>query len=365
MPMLPVPMMLSLVFGYLAVRILVVRDRPPALAILIGAVAVQGVILSYSVLLPIQPVTAAMIPPLAWIVFQVTAVRAFDPGRDLWHLAVPAFTALVLFVAPMLLDGLIPAIFVIYGLALLVRLHRGVDSLPRLSLGTGERPGLIWRLIAAALLLSALGDVAIAVVMSAGEAWLRPWIVVGLTTGNLVAIGLLSLSRALTTGGADPPGTEDAATPLPEVAAADAALMHRLETLMAEDGLYRDPDLTLARIARRLHVPAKQVSATVNRVTGENVSRLVNGHRIRHAATLLRRGESVTAAMLASGFNTKSNFNREFLRVAGMAPSALRDQGAETEAPRLRLAASSGSTAGGGPQAGAPSSGAGASSLAP
>lgn len=363
MPVLPVPMVVALVFGYLAIRILVVKDRPPALALLIGAVAVQGVILSYAVLLPIQPVTAAMIPPLAWVVFQVTAVRPFDPGRDLWHLAVPAFTAFVLLVAPMLLDGLIPAIFAIYAIALFVRLHRGVDSLPRLSLGTGERPGLIWRLIAGALLLSALADVAIAVAMSAGGAWLRPWIVVGLTAGNLVAIGLLSLSGALATGGADRPETEEEPAPLaPETAAADLALMQRLEALM-RDGLYLDPDLTLARIAKRLHVPAKQVSATVNRATGENVSRLVNGHRIRHAATLLKRGESVTAAMLASGFNTKSNFNREFLRVTGTAPSAVREQPgeAETEAPRLRLAAASGPTAGGAPEAASPSSASGRS----
>lgn len=36
-----------------------------------------------------------------------------------------------------------------------------------------------------------------------------------------------------------------------------------------------------------------------------------------HAQTVLLGGESVTEAMLASGFNTRSNFNREFLRVAG------------------------------------------------
>ena len=29
----------------------------------------------------------------------------------------------------------------------------------------------------------------------------------------------------------------------------------------------------------------------------------------------------MTEAMLASGFNTKSNFNREFLRVKGESPS--------------------------------------------
>lgn len=90
---------------------------------------------------------------------------------------------------------------------------------------------------------------------------------------------------------------------------------------MARERPYLDPNLTLAHLARKLRVPAKALSATINRATGENVSRLVNAERIRHAQSLLLRGESVTEAMLASGFNTKSNFNREFLRVAGHSPS--------------------------------------------
>ncbi|NHF73821.1 AraC family transcriptional regulator [Paracoccus xiamenensis] len=36
---------------------------------------------------------------------------------------------------------------------------------------------------------------------------------------------------------------------------------------------------------------------------------------------MLLQGQSVADAMLSSGFNTKSNFNREFLRVAGASPS--------------------------------------------
>ncbi|MGL5010519.1 MAG: helix-turn-helix domain-containing protein [Paracoccaceae bacterium] len=90
---------------------------------------------------------------------------------------------------------------------------------------------------------------------------------------------------------------------------------------MARDKPYLDPNLTLAHLARKLRVPAKTLSAAINRATGENVSRFVNAERIRHAQSILLRGETVTEAMLASGFNTKSNFNREFLRVAGASPS--------------------------------------------
>ncbi len=66
-----------------------------------------------------------------------------------------------------------------------------------------------------------------------------------------------------------------------------------------------------------LHSPA-----TINRRTGENVSRFINNCRIAHACERLQTGENVTSAMLASGFNTKSNFNREFIRVTGKVPSA-------------------------------------------
>jgi len=70
-----------------------------------------------------------------------------------------------------------------------------------------------------------------------------------------------------------------------------------------------------------LGVPVKQLSEAINKVTGKNVSRYINAARINEAKAVLSSGENVTSAMLSSGFNTKSNFNREFLRVAGVSPS--------------------------------------------
>jgi AraC-like DNA-binding protein len=43
---------------------------------------------------------------------------------------------------------------------------------------------------------------------------------------------------------------------------------------------------------------------------------------------MLQAGDSVTVAMLGSGFNTKSNFNREFLRITGRTPSTWREPAA-------------------------------------
>ncbi len=90
--------------------------------------------------------------------------------------------------------------------------------------------------------------------------------------------------------------------------------------------LYLDPDLSLSQLARKLGVPAKQLSAAINRHCGENVSRHINGYRIEHACELLRENRSVTSVAFDSGFNTKSNFNREFLRLRQSTPSQWQQQ---------------------------------------
>ena len=58
---------------------------------------------------------------------------------------------------------------------------------------------------------------------------------------------------------------------------------------------------------------------------GRNVSQVLNEYRIEEAKRLLARSDlPVTTILFEVGFQTKSNFNREFLRVAGMTPSDYR-----------------------------------------
>ena len=99
----------------------------------------------------------------------------------------------------------------------------------------------------------------------------------------------------------------------------------RLDALMQDRAPYRDPDLTLDRLARRLGLPARRLSAAVNRRLDRNVSQLVNDHRVAEACRLLSTTDDpVTRIMFDAGFQTKSNFNREFRRVTGTTPSAWR-----------------------------------------
>ncbi len=91
---------------------------------------------------------------------------------------------------------------------------------------------------------------------------------------------------------------------------------------MREKRLWADADLNLARLARRMGVPARAVSEAVNRVHGISVSHYVNNHRITEARRLLSETDMpVTRILFEAGFMTKSNFNREFLRVTGENPS--------------------------------------------
>ncbi len=213
---------------------------------------------------------------------------------------------------------MIPLLFVGYGAAILWNARRQQDAFLNTALEVGRTAGRLWQIIGVALIASAFSDVLIVAAQIAGAAHLKPWIISLYSVGTLLLIGGLSLSRSLAT--LDPAPATPESDPVQE--ANDAEIMVRLDALMGRDRLYLDPDLTLGRLARRLGLPAKQLSAAINRSTGENVSRYVNRIRVGEAQRTLKAGQSVTYSMFSAGFQTKSNFNREFLRVTGQTPSA-------------------------------------------
>lgn len=105
----------------------------------------------------------------------------------------------------------------------------------------------------------------------------------------------------------------------------DRAMLAKLDALMNDKNIYTDSNLTLARVARRLSVPVRDVSTAINRITGENFSRYINGFRVRHAQVTLRETElPITEVMFESGFVSKSSFNTEFRRITGRTPSEFR-----------------------------------------
>ena len=144
----------------------------------------------------------------------------------------------------------------------------------------------------------------------------------GLFAGFVLVVALVGVPLILRGSRHEEPGR---ATP----SDTDRKLMRELDGVLKDKELFRDGNLTLARLARRLSVPARDLSGAINRVTEENFSRFVNGYRIAYARrALLETDLPVTEVMFEAGFLSKSNFNTEFRRVTGVTPTQFRTRGA-------------------------------------
>ncbi len=279
-----------------------------------------------STLAPLLPVSALMIPPLAWASFARPAIR----WSLCWHLLPALMVVLAWWVLPPLIDVLVPIVFIVYAVQLL-RLALGPEAgLSWVRLGQMVNGRRALTVVAASLIFSALSDVAIALDFGATDGRRLGQILLVMQTVSIAAMCLLlwgsiptaathrlddsADARAPADHATDQPGTEQVAS---EFAAVDAGVRERK--------LFLDPGLNLQRIARKVGQPPRRVSQAVNAIQGVNVSVWINNLRIEEAQRLLRDPDkTVTQVIYECGFNTKSSFNREFKRVAGAPPSVWR-----------------------------------------
>ncbi len=326
--MLPIPAFVALVLGYLALRSFLSEGRPCLVAFL-GVCAGQSLLVAlvggYGLegLRPVLPVTATIVPALAWVTFQDALVHRRPSRALLVHGAAPAFALFCVIFAAETTDVIVPLVFVGYGGAILWRL-RAASDMPLARLEAGQVPALLWRALGWALIGSALCDVLIALAFMTGHPEWTGWLIAISSSLVLLLVGVLSGNPAAAGASVEEATPPEAPPPAPQTSAEDLEIVETLKAFLSREPLHLDPNLTLARLARRVHVPEKRLSMAINRATGANVSRYINGWRIRHACARIDAGASVTEAMLDSGFNTKSNFNRAFLHETGVPPSQWR-----------------------------------------
>jgi AraC-like DNA-binding protein len=267
----------------------------------------------------VAPVSAALVPPLVYggVARQVRK-SSFPPYIRLSLHAIPAvLVALLLVTWRSAVDLALPAIFIGYAGAILHLMRAGPDALRRTPF---ESAAPVYRALffaAVVLLLSATLDLFVFLDFSWTQGRHTPAIV---SIGNLLALIVLSIAGAVAIRGRAPAETEDdVRSPLEEPG--DQETLGAIQSLMESKRSYRDPDLNLDRLARKAVLPARQISAAINRATGKNVSQFVNDFRIAEACTLLvDTDKPVTEIMFDVGFQTKSNFNREFRRVTDRTP---------------------------------------------
>lgn len=272
----------------------------------------------------IQPHIAILIAPTLWLGFQsLTSSTGLPTRQKLVQAVIGLVVGQLALSLPMAwsVDLVVIGTNVICAILLARMLFQSpevfVQVAPNKFLMT--RGALFFAFLFIALIIAA--DLIFVALLSAGNTEIIQ-LLTGVS-GAIVTVVLLCalVGVPLVLGGQTLRHSRDstAVAPLEE----DQDLLRKLDQLMAEQKMFTDPDLTLARLGRRLHCPARSISKAVNRIHGENISRYINGFRVRHAATLLTTTDlPVTDIMLESGFQSKSSFNTEFRRVTGQTPSA-------------------------------------------
>lgn len=105
-----------------------------------------------------------------------------------------------------------------------------------------------------------------------------------------------------------------------------AALGERWRGDIQVGGWWREPDLTLAAVARRVGTNTTYLSRAINGGLGLNFNELINRMRAEEVARLIKQEAEPNLMQLAfeAGFSSKATFNRAFRAVHGVSPSDYR-----------------------------------------
>lgn len=133
----------------------------------------------------------------------------------------------------------------------------------------------------------------------------------------------------------------------PEAAASGpdwADLGARWQARTQAEGWWREPDLSLAELAKRLGTNTSYLSQAINDGLGVNFNEMINRMRAAEAARLIDGDDETTLVQIAldAGFSSKATFNRVFRSVFGTSPSERRRLKSQKSAVRSDSEASRG-----------------------
>lgn len=98
----------------------------------------------------------------------------------------------------------------------------------------------------------------------------------------------------------------------------------KIETLIKEEKLFENPELTLTDVAKKLKTNASVISKTINQGFQMNFNDCINNYRIEAVKNSFSVGEHKKSTLLGiafdSGFNSKATFNRAFKKNTGLTP---------------------------------------------
>lgn len=106
-------------------------------------------------------------------------------------------------------------------------------------------------------------------------------------------------------------------------------LMASIDALMTERELYKNPDISVEKIASILGEKNRNVSAAINCYRKKNFKTYINEYRVAEAVRLLSEDKenrlTVDAIAFDTGFTDRSNFYRVFKKHKGTSPTDFRN----------------------------------------
>jgi len=95
-----------------------------------------------------------------------------------------------------------------------------------------------------------------------------------------------------------------------------------LDTLMTEQKIFRDDELSLSLLSQELNISIHQLSQYLNEIIKKNFSGFINEYRIAEAKELLKDMNNTNILRIAYdvGFSSKTSFNRSFSKIVGVSP---------------------------------------------
>ncbi len=101
-------------------------------------------------------------------------------------------------------------------------------------------------------------------------------------------------------------------------------IMSKLQRVMAEKELFKNPNLKVNDLAKEINVSGHQLSQLLNDNIEKNFTLFVNEYRINEACKILSENTNLTIDAVGDevGFNAKSTFFATFKKIKGMTPSA-------------------------------------------
>ena len=99
----------------------------------------------------------------------------------------------------------------------------------------------------------------------------------------------------------------------------------RLEELMQNEELYKNPDINLVELANKVNIHPNYLSQVINEKTGNNFYVYINNLRIQAVLSMIENPQNRNLKLISlaydCGFSSKSSFNKYFKTIVGKTPS--------------------------------------------